>query len=255
MFLQLVFLLVAGLVFGSFVSALTYRYPRGLSVVKGRSFCPKCKRQIAWLDNIPLLSFLILGGKCRDCRKKISWRYPVVEFATAMGFVIIGYFATTLQGGSFKGVTLFYSLAIFIILISIFIVDLEHRIIPDDFVFWGIFISVVYSLFIIPDSLFTSFLAGFLSGLLLLIIFLLTKGRGMGLGDVKFAVLGGLIIGIKLFYVWLMLAFLTGGATGIILILVRKARFKSKIAFGPFLIVGLGLAILFGNAILKIIGI
>jgi leader peptidase (prepilin peptidase)/N-methyltransferase len=248
MFLQLAFLLIVGFIFGSFVSALTYRYPRGLSVTVGRSICPQCKKQIGWIDNIPLLSFLMLGGKCRNCQKKISPRYPLIELVCGLGFVLIWQFTSP---DCLKAV---YSLIIFVLLLAIFVIDLEHRVIPDDFVFWGILISVVYSLFIIPDSLFQAFLAGFSGAFLLLIIFLLTKGRGMGLGDVKFAVLGAFLVGMKLFYVWLMLAFLTGGATGIILILARKAHFKSKIAFGPFLVFSIGLTMLAGDKLLTLLG-
>lgn len=236
-------LLPLGLVFGSFIAAFTWRYPRGISIAKGRSFCPNCKHQIAWFDNIPLFSFLILRGKCRHCKKSISSRYPAIEFATALGFVAIGYFATTVQGTTLYIV---YSIIIFLILEAIFIIDLEHQIIPDAFVFVGI----IFALFIIHDSLFNSLFAGFTASLLLLLVHLITKGRGMGLGDIKFAVLGGLIAGPKLFLIWLFLAFLTGAAVGIILILGRKAKLKTQIAFGPFLVLALPLALLYGDKII-----
>ena len=236
MLLELIFLSVLGLTFGSFISALTWRYPRKISIRKGRSICPKCRSQIAWFDNIPLLSFLLLGGKCRNCKKPISWRYPVIELATGVGFFLIG-------------VNIFY-LILFCILESIFIIDLENKIIPDDFVFWGALIVILYILFLIPDTLLPSLFAGFFAAVLLLLIHLITKGRGMGLGDVKFAVLGGLIIGSRLFLIWLFLAFLTGATVGIILILGKKAGLKSQIAFGPFLVLAIPLAYLYGEKIL-----
>ncbi|KKT32410.1 MAG: Type 4 prepilin-like protein leader peptide-processing enzyme [Candidatus Woesebacteria bacterium GW2011_GWB1_44_11] len=229
---MVVILFVLGLVFGSFISALTWRYPRGISVKKGRSVCPKCRKQIAWYDNIPLLSYILLGGKCRNCRKPISWRYPVIELATGIGFLLIG--------------PQILWLIIFCILEIIFIIDFEHQIIPDSFVFAGLFLS----LFLIPDSLFGSLFAGFLASTLLVLIHLLTKGRGMGLGDVKFAVLGGMLVGLKLLPVWFFLAFLTGAFIGIILILGRKARLKSQIAFGPFLVAAIPLSLLYGEKIL-----
>jgi leader peptidase (prepilin peptidase)/N-methyltransferase len=243
MILQVISLFILGLVFGSFISALTWRYPRRISVNKGRSICPKCKSQIAWFDNIPLLSFIFLGGKCRKCKKPISFRYPFIELATALGFVTIGYFTASSQGMSLQIV---YSIVIFLILEAIFIIDLENQIIPDSFVFAGLFVA----LFINHYSLIIALFAGLLAATLLLLIHLITKGRGMGLGDVKFAVLGGLLVGPKLFLIWLFLAFLTGAIVGIILILGKKAGLKSQIAFGPFLILAIPLAIVYGDKIL-----
>lgn len=253
MILQAIFIFVLGLVFGSFISALTWRFPRGISIKKGRSICPKCKKQIAWFDNIPLLSFVLLGGKCRNCKKPISRRYPAIELTTTIGFVTI-YYVTTLQGTTLQSVdgivTLLCFLIIFIILFSIFIIDLENQIIPDSFVFFGIFIVVVYSLIFNHQSIISLLFSGFLAATLLLLMHLVTKGRGMGLGDVKFAVLGGLIVGPRLFLIWLFLAFLTGAAIGIILILGKKAYLKSQIAFGPFLIITVPLALFYGEKIL-----
>lgn len=246
----LILLFLFGLIFGSFISALTWRYPKGISIGKGRSICPNCKHQIGWRDNIPLLSFILLAGECRHCRKTISRRYPVIELATGIGFVVIGYFATNTQGLSLSVYSIFI-LVLFLVLEAIFIVDLEHQIIPDSFVFAGLLVLILNSKFFILNSIF----AGFLAATLLLLIHLFTKGRGMGLGDVKFAVLGGLLVGPKLLLVWLFLAFLTGAIVGIILILGRRARLKSQIAFGPFLVLAIPLAILYGEKILVWINI
>jgi prepilin signal peptidase PulO-like enzyme (type II secretory pathway) len=236
-----------GLVFGSFIAAFTWRYPKGISIAKGRSFCPKCKTQITWFDNIPLLSFIALRGRCRHCKKSISWRYPAIELATALGFLMIGFTQHRIGGVDLPSTGLFGAGLIFCILEAIFIVDLEHQIIPDSFIFVGIFFAV----FLIPNLLFSSLFAGFFAASLLLLIHLFTKGRGMGLGDIKFAVLGGLIIGPRLFLIWLFLAFLTGAAVGIILILGKKAGLKSQIAFGPFLVLAIPLALIYGEKILS----
>jgi len=246
MLLQQVFLFVLGLVFGSFISALSYRYPKGISVAKGRSFCPKCKHQIRWHDNIPLLSFLLLGGKCRNCKGSISWRYPGIELATALGFMLIG---MTFQGTTLQGA---YSIFIFLILELIFIIDLEHQIIPDSFVFFGISLVFLFLLVTNHQSPITNLFSGFLAASLLMFIHLFTRGRGMGLGDVKFAALGGMVVGLNLSLIWLFLAFLTGGFIGIILILDKKAGLKDKIAFGPFLVVSIPITLIWGE---KIIGI
>lgn len=230
-----IFLFVLGLVFGSFVSALSYRFPKKISIAHGRSFCPNCRKQIAWYDNIPLLSFLLIGGKCRNCKRPISWRYPLIELVTAVGFVYL------------HGV---FSIVIFLILELIFIIDLEHQIIPDIFVFPGILVAIL-SLGVYPH--FSNVFSGFLAASLLMLIHLFTRGRGMGLGDVKFAVLGGLLVGSKLSLIWLFLAFLTGGIVGIILILGKKAGLKDQIAFGPFLIIAIPISLIWGEKILGLL--
>ncbi|HKC04345.1 MAG TPA: prepilin peptidase [Patescibacteria group bacterium] len=248
MFLNLLFLTL-GLTFGSFFAALSWRYPRGISVAKGRSICPKCKHEIAWYDNIPVFSFIVLGGKCRNCKKSISFRYPLIEFSTAIGFL---YFSIFFQNNIFN---LLYFLVILSILILIFIIDWEHKIIPDDFTFLGVAIAILFLLLTDYRLIFASILAGFTSAFLLLLINLLTKGRGMGLGDVKFAILGGMLVGPKLNIIWLFFAFLTGGMVGIILILLKRAGLKDQIAFGPFLVISIGLAIIFGDKLLILMGL
>lgn len=235
MFLQRVLLFVLGLVFGSFFSALSFRLPKNISIASGRSFCPRCKKPIVWYTNIPLLSFLLLGGKCGFCKKPISWRYPLIELTAGLGFLIIG--------------PNILALVIFSILELIFIIDFEHQIIPDTLVFAGILVSIFNFKFLFFNYL----LAGFLAAFLLLAIFLATKGRGMGLGDVKFAVFGGALVGLKLMPVWLFLAFLTGGITGIILVLARRARLKDHIAFGPFLIAAIPITLIWGEKILHLL--
>jgi prepilin signal peptidase PulO-like enzyme (type II secretory pathway) len=244
MLLEFIFLFILGLIFGSFASALTWRYPNGISIKKGRSICPNCRKQIAWFDNIPLFSFILLGGKCRNCGKPISFRYPFIELTTGIGFLILG---IIIPLDIFK---LIYVLILFVVLFSIFITDLENQIIPDSFVFFGIAVSVIYFTIAGGTAIFDALFVGFTAALILLTIHLVTKGRGMGLGDVKFAVLGGLIVGPKLFLIWLLLAFLTGAAVGIILILGKKAGLKSQIAFGPFLVLAIPLALIYGEKIL-----
>lgn len=238
-----------GTVFGSFISALSYRNPRGISNTSGRSFCDRCKKQINWYDNIPLLSYLFLGGKCRNCKNRISLRYPLIEASTGIIYFLI---FSNYYPDIFK---IIYLLIIFSLLIMIFVVDLENKIIPDEFVFMGMIISILYLVIINGYLLFSGILAGFLCALILLLIHLFTKGRGMGLGDVKFAVWGGMFIGLRLSMVWLLLAFLTGGVAGIILILLRKAGMKDQIAFGPFLVFALGLTLIIGEKIILFIGL
>jgi leader peptidase (prepilin peptidase)/N-methyltransferase len=246
MFFIEVLVFVLGLVFGSFVSAFSWRYPKGISIAKGRSMCPKCHTKISWYDNIPLLSFLILKAKCRHCKNKISLRYPLIELVTAIGFAMIGYF-TLSTGLSLQFV---YSILIFLILETIFVIDFENQIIPDSFTFIGILVSVIMMLLIGDQQLLSRLFAGLAAASMLLLIHLATRGRGMGLGDVKFAILGGMITGPKLFLIWMFIAFLTGAIVGIILIIGKKKGLKSQIAFGPFLVLAIPLAVLYGEKIL-----
>lgn len=251
----LILLLIAsGLSLGSFLGALTYRLPRGESIFKGRSKCPHCGEKISWYDNIPLLSYLLLGGKCRHCKEKISSRYFWIELLTSIGFIgsYFGFIECSRTGFelpymspmcSYYDVLSLWSipfmLFIFSIVVAIFVIDLEHQFIPDELVFVGItFLFFVIALFD-PSRIYVRMLTGLGAGIFLLLIHLLTKGRGMGLGDVKFAVFAGLLLGWPYTPIFLFLAFLTGAVVGIILVLTSKTGLKQQIAFGPFLVISL----------------
>lgn len=237
-------LLAIGLIVGSFLGAYTFRYPRGISVLKGRSYCPKCKKSLAWYDNIPLFSFVLLRGKCRQCSQKVSWRYPAIELATALGFVGAGFLAPNLA-------TLATLLILFSLMLSIFVIDLEAKMIPDELAFLGFGLVMFYLLLINPSPLFTSLAAGFAAALFLLLIHLATRGRGMGLGDVKLAVFAGTLLGWPMMSIWLFTAFLTGAVVGTILVLTKKASFGKQIAFGPFLVIALIITLVWGKSLLN----
>ena len=238
-------LAIFGLVVGSFLGAYTFRYPRGISVLRGRSFCPKCKKNLAWHDNIPVLSFLLLKGRCRNCSKSISLRYPLIEIATALGFVGIWFL-------SLEPVFLIFLILIFSLLVAIFVIDLEQKIVPDELVFAGFGLTVFYLLLISPSTLFTSLAAGFGAALFLLLVHLATRGRGMGLGDVKFAVFAGTLLGWPMMPVWLFTAFLTGAFVGTILVLAKKVSFGKQIAFGPFLVMSLIIVFIWGEKLINL---
>ncbi|BCX14931.1 MAG: type 4 prepilin-like proteins leader peptide-processing enzyme [Patescibacteria group bacterium] len=238
----LVFIL--GLVFGSFVSALSYRLPLGISFVSGRSFCPKCNRKISWYDNIPLLSFIILGGKCRNCGKKISYRYPIIELSTALGFILIYSF------GQGRTLSIPLLLFVFIVLEVIFIIDLEHKVIFDGLTYLLFIFFLTTSLFIKDQNFYLNLLIAFSLSLFLLFLHLVTKGHGMGLGDVKLALPLGFFMGFPLGVLWIFISFLTGAILGVILILIGKAKFGKQIPFGPFLVFSFWLVFLFGEKLI-----
>lgn len=238
---MLIILLVLGLMIGSFLGMLSYRLPRKINFTNDRSRCSSCNHIIAAYDNIPLLSFLILRGKCRNCHKKISFREPLIEIATGITFVLMGFNII--------------NLILAAILIAIFIIDLENQIIPDELVFLGLFVFIFGQILSSNPFLYESLIAGFISAILLLLLNLLTKGKGMGLGDVKLALLLGAMSGLNLFLVWLFFSFLSGAIVGVILILVKAAKLKGKIAFGPFLIIGLILTVYFGQTFISLLNL
>jgi prepilin signal peptidase PulO-like enzyme (type II secretory pathway) len=237
-----------------------------MGFVGGRSFCPWCKSKIAWYDNLPLLSYLFLSGRCRKCGKKISLRYPLIEISSAFVF-FLSYLAFFRQSGIFENGLIyksadsanylaFFALLVFLSsLICIFVVDFENKLIPDSLVFFSLlsafcFLSLSNSLIF-----YRNIFSGFSASLFLLFLFFITKGRGMGLGDVKFALVGGFVLSLAVSLDFLFLAFLTGAVVGIILIMAGRAKLRQKIAFGPFLVFSLFIEMFFGPILLKWFGI
>lgn len=251
-----IFVFLLGLIIGSFLAAYAYRKPLDIAISKGRSFCPNCKHSLAWYDNIPLFSYLFLRGKCRYCHKTISPRYFLIELSTGILFLLTYLNLFRISSNLvFLPSSHLLSLVVLLILVSlfvfIFVVDLEHQLILDDAVFAGLgFVILLY--FLTSTPLITNLLAGFCASLFLLIIYFATRGRGMGLGDVKFAILGGLILGPSLTVSWMFLSFILGGIIGIFLLLTKSAKLKDKIAFGPFLIAGLFITIYLGSGIILV---
>lgn len=258
------FFILLGLVFGSFLGVISHRLPLGESFAKGRSRCPRCKAKISWYDNIPLLSYLFLKGKCRSCKKKISIRYPLIELLTALLFWIFFrfsffwscHFETICRWKMYFG-NMFLPFVLFLtlILILILVIDLEHMVIPDPFIFLGV--SIAFLLFLLTDkyNLFENLFSAGLFSSFFLLLNLITKGKGMGLGDVKLAFLIGLLLGIKLSFYWFVVSFLTGAGVGIILILVGKLKFGKHIPFGPFMILSFFLTLFLENYLTAVLPI
>ena len=238
--------LALGLVVGSFAGLASARIPAGKQIVRGRSYCPKCQRRIEWWDNIPVLSFLWLKGKCRQCGKKISARYPAIELTTALGFWGI-YQLVDVRA---QPLTTLFLLALFTLLLLVFVIDLEKKIIPDSLVFWLLGLIFAFFLLVNNQSFYQHLFSGFLASIFLFLLFFITKGKGMGLGDVKLALPLGFFLGWPGVLIWLFLAFLTGGLASIILLLIGRAKFGQRVAFGPFLVIGFVLAVLFGDSLL-----
>ncbi|MCL5432084.1 MAG: prepilin peptidase [Patescibacteria group bacterium] len=220
-----IFLFFLGLIIGSFLNVLIYRLntPKAPKWWQGRSFCPRCRHQLSWTDNVPLLSFLLLKGNCRYCHKKISWQYPVVELVTAASFAVIG-FQPALLGLA----------AVFIV---IFFSDLIYGLIPMEMIVMGSFLALILNL--VPNLL-----TGILSGLIFWFIVRITRGKGMGEGDIYLAFLIGWVMGWPQTLIAFWIAFVLGGAWALALLVLKKVRFSDTIALGPFLVAGVVLAAL-----------
>ncbi len=235
-----------GLAVGSFINVLADRLPNKQSILTPPSHCPKCNEKIKALDLIPVFSYIALKGRCRYCQQSIPERVPLVEL---------------ISGTSFLGLYLFYGLTIelgvsliyFSILLLIFIIDLEHRLILNVIVYpvaaFAILVNVIFSSAdIIPG--FLSGLAGASSGLLLFAIIVIVSRGGMGFGDVKMAGLMGLMLGIPLNFVAIFLAVVSGGLIAGLSLLTRKTKRRQAIPFGPFLAAGTMAAMLWGRLML-----
>ena len=237
-----------GAIVGSFLNVCIFRVPAGKSVVYPPSRCPGCGGRIRSTDNIPLLSYLLLRGRCRSCRTHISLRYPAVEALTGIMFVILLY---RFGWSPSLGVYAVFGAA----LIVISFIDLDHQIIPDVISLPGIVIGVLCSALGYGPPLLDSLIGVGLGGGSLYAIAVgyhaLTGREGMGGGDIKLLAMVGAFLGWRGVLVTLVLGSFSGAVVGITLILVRGADARVPIPFGPFLAVGAMSALLFGESLIQ----
>ncbi|MDQ7842936.1 MAG: prepilin peptidase [Armatimonadota bacterium] len=223
-----VLIFALGAALGSFLNVVIYRLPRRRSLVSPRSQCPSCGTPIAARDNIPLLSFLLLRGRCRYCRRPIGWRYPLVELLTAVLLTLLW----LREGPTLQ----FAAAAVFVLLlIPIFFIDLEHRIVPNALSYPGIVLGLLLA---VPQGRFADALfAGAGAGAVFLLIAILSRG-GMGGGDIKLAVVMGAFLGWPAIAFALLVAFTTGALVGVVLLATGRRGRRDPIPFGPFLALG-----------------
>lgn len=255
-----IIIFILGLCFGSFVNMLVYRiavrYELKVHQVykvhqvknKNRSFCDYCGKQLNWYENVPVISWLILKGKTKCCHKKLSLSYPVVELLMGILFLFF-YFV-----GAYGNTPLQFGLGLLIIVFLVFstVFDLKYMILPD------------FSTIILISSALVFWCSGhfgewnyFLNALIaagfLLFLNLVTKGKGMGMGDVKLAIFMGLFLGFPKIIIAFYVAFIVGAIVGILLMIFKKAKKKTQIPFGPFLILGTFISWWWGEIILKLV--
>jgi len=237
-----------GSLVGSFLNVCIWRLPRGQSIVKPPSRCPRCRTRIAPRDNVPLISYLVLRGRCRNCGQHISIRYPVVEALTgALAALLFIVFGVTLQAA-----TLF--LLVCLLIVATF-TDLDRMIIPDRITLPGIVLGLAINTMVSPGDIWRFLLGAVVGGATLLMVAFLGemifKKESMGGGDLKLAALVGAFLGWQSVLLSLFAAILVGALTGLALIVVGLKRRQQYIPFGPFIAIGTVVVIFWGSDIIR----
>lgn len=235
---------LTGLTIGSFLNVVVYRLPAGQSIVTPPSHCPQCGTPLKPVDLVPMLSWLMLGGKCRYCKAKVPARYALVELLTGLLFLF-----TYLQFG--LSWMLLVHLVFVAVLVAMTFIDLDHQIIPDELniLLLVVFVAANLALGFIPwkDALFGA-LAGFVP---LFLLVLLTGGAGMGMGDVKLLFVLGLYMGLWHTLLTLFLSFIYGGVFGILLLATKIKKRKDAIPFGPWIALAALTTLYFGSNLIN----
>ena len=243
----MVFAVLFGLALGSFLNVCIYRIPLRKSIVRPPSSCPQCGRQIRFYDNIPVLSYILLLGRCRHCRHPISPQYPVVEAAT--GLLSLALFVKVGASPEFVFLLLFGAS-----LIAIAFIDLQHKIIPDVLSIPGMIVGFIYSLLPFSSMTWMDSMIGIVGGggflLLVGLAFEKMTGReGMGMGDVKMLAMIGAWTGWRALLFIILLSSLAGSLIGGALLFLSRQGVRTRIPFGPFLALGTLIYLFFGHEI------
>ncbi len=241
--MQTLFLFLLGLIVGSFLNVVGSRFQSGVGM-GGRSFCPACKKQLSWYELIPVFSYLIQGGRCRRCKTKISFQYPLIEIWTGLLFATLPYMV----------------IPVFCIYVVITVYDSKHKIIPDVLVFAAILMSIIYRIGTGGSTL--DWLAGPIIFLFFGLIWLMSRGRAMGFGDAKLGLSLGFLLGgpwgfsgvIMSFWIGaiLTLAFMAFSHRSALLRGSKRLTMKSEIPFAPFMILGAWASILLDLNLLNV---
>jgi len=231
-----------GLVLGSFLNVVIYRLPRRESLVRPGSHCPGCGGPISWFDNVPVVSWLALRGRCRACGVRIPVRYPLVEGITGVAFAL----AFWRFGLSWP---LLVAWAFIAAMVAVAFIDFDHMIIPNKIVLPGALIGLVASVAIHPQS-WWMYVAGSLGAAGFLFALAMLWPGGMGPGDIKMALFMGAVLGVHVI-IALFAAFLLGSAGGVYLMAVQKRSRKTKIPFGPYLALGAVVGVFIGERVLQ----
>jgi len=259
---------IVGIVIGSFLGVVNWRLKTAEDIVWKRSHCPHCKEKIRWYDNIPLLSFVMLVGQCRNCKKRISWEYPLIELVTGLLFAAVAWkFLGTL--GFMAGperiftngdiVDMSFWLFAVCYLVLIFFHDLDFMLIPDAAVYPAILVTLGYQYYkylggplgiaALNAPITSALFAAFVAALFFFLLIWMSRGKWIGGGDVKMGFLAGAMVGWPKILFVLFFAYMIGAIASLILVATRKKTWKSQIPFGPFLVAGILLVMFFSEQI------
>ena len=245
--INVILIFILGLIVGSFSNVCIYRIPRNESMIYPASHCPKCRSSIKPIDNIPLLSYILLKGRCRNCGSRIPIQYPVVEFLTGIIYIFIFLiYGLTLQ-------SLIYIILASAVIIIAFI-DLNEQVIPEVISLPGMVIGLILSFFVPYISFINSALGIVIGGGIILVIrlagSLIFKKESMGIGDIELAAMIGAFLGWRYIIISLFLGFFLGALAGILLVLSKIKSREDMIPFGPFIALGSFITFLWGEKII-----
>ena len=256
--MEMIFAVLLGFILGSFINVLVYRLPRGISIIAPASYCPLCKCKIKFYDNIPLLSFIMLKGKCRNCGHKISLQYPIIEATFVIVLLcLVMKFGISRDFFYFAVFSFFLAAAAYCDIYTLIDRNFETGVIPDSLNYTGIITGLFLS-YILYNSFIDSII-GALIGFLLLYIpnaiyKIFKKIDGIGGGDMKLLALVGAFLGYKLILFVLLISSFAGAVVGIIIVILTKNKYF-PVPFGPFIALGGLLVLFFKEYLLDILGL
>jgi leader peptidase (prepilin peptidase) / N-methyltransferase len=240
-----IFIFIMGLIFGSFLNVIIHRLKHGGKIMNSRSICPHCKKILKARDLIPVISFIILRGNCRYCSKKISWQYPLVELVTAILFLLV-----FLAIGTIAWPLIVRNLFVVLVLVVVFMYDFLYYQILDKVMIPAIVVVLAFNLWL--GVTWQSMLIGGLVGLLFFLIqFLVSKGKWIGDGDLRFGLFMGVLLGWPVVLVGIFLSYIIGAVISIFLLLGKVKKAGSQIPLGTFLSIGTLVSLLYGEVIIN----
>lgn len=238
----LVFFFLLGLIFGSFYNVVGLRLPKDIPFTSDRSICPQCKAQLAWYENIPLISFIIQRAKCRHCNGGISYIYPAIELLTGILFAL-----------SFLKIGLHVELITALILVSMLMIilvsDLKYMLIPNKVLLFFLPLFILLR-FIHPLDPWWSSILGAVVGIALLAFIIFVSRGGMGAGDMKLFGVLGIVLGVNKILLAFFLSCMIGALIGMVLLLLKVIGRKQPVPFGPYIVVAALITYFYGNALL-----
>lgn len=260
-FIKALFLFILGSALGSFTNVLVDRGQKGKSLM-GRSRCDFCSRELSWNENIPIVGFFLVRGRCRSCKKKLSWQYPAVEASMGLLFLVVGFLSGYVSqlGNAELIIETSFLLFVSFVFVAIVVWDLKFMIIPNFLIASGMIAALFFELWIYFKSNCSFFdancgiaeclLGGIIVGGFFYLLYTFSKGKYIGGGDVKLGFLLGFLVGWKMAYAFLLIAYVLGAVVSVYLLLTNKKKMKSQIPFGPFLIASGFIVLFFGEKLL-----